>query len=415
MHPHVPNIEEYHVAWITALPTEFSAATAMLDEQYEHSVDTALYTLGRICWHNVVIVCLPAGHIGTTAAATTVLQMTLKFPALKVGLLIGVGAGVPSTGVDIRLGDVVISQPQRGYGGVVQYDFNKITPGGKHNPIGYLNGPPRILLSALTMLKARVMMGDTSITSHLEALEAFPSFSPATPTPDILFRADYEHIEGPTCEACRKDMAIERPKRGDGDMSIKLPKRVDQDIVLHYGIIASGNQVLRDGLTRDRLSTELGGVLCFEMEAAGLLNILPCIVIRGICDYGDSHKNKMWQPCAAGNAAACAKELLTYVPPFFSSKTSGSDRIERGPGTGKSPSRDSGDTIGEPSMKASTEKEQGAIFADPKQEVGIDGLQPLEELLGLRQLYPSSLRTLPPGLEYVKLIQYSLSHQLKNP
>ncbi|KAL4999228.1 nucleoside phosphorylase domain-containing protein [Aspergillus recurvatus] len=376
MHPQVPNIEDYHVAWITALPTEFSAATLMLDEQYEHGIDTASYTLGRIGWHNVVIVCLPAGHIGTTAAATTVQQMTLKFTALNVGFLIGVGAGVPSAGVDIRLGDVVISQPQRGFGGVVQYDFNKITPSGKHSPIGYLNGPPLSLLSALTMLKTKVMMGESSVASHLEALDAFPSFSQATPTPDVLFRADYDHIEGPTCESCRKDMAIERPKRGDENMSIKLPKRVDKDIFLHYGIIASGNQVIRDGLTRDRLSTELKGVLCFEMEAAGLLNILPCIVIRGICDYGDSHKNKTWQPCAAGNAAACAKELLAYVPPFSNSKKFSSDRIERGPGTGRSQSRDSGNIIAEPSMKTSTE-EQGIIFEDKKQEIGIDGFQPL--------------------------------------
>ena len=71
---------------------------------------------------------------------------------------------------------------------------------------------------------------------------------------------------------------------------------------------------MRDGITRDRVSSELGGVLCFEMEAAGLMNSFPCLVVRGICDYADSHKNKQWQPYAAGTAAVCAKEVLSAIP-----------------------------------------------------------------------------------------------------
>jgi hypothetical protein len=97
-------------------------------------------------------------------------------------------------------------------------------------------------------------------------------------------------------------------------MLIERTSRGSQEIVVHYGTIASGNQVMRDGVTRDRVSSELGGVLCFEMEAAGLMNNFPCLVIRGICDYADSHKNKRWQPYAAMTAAACAKELLSVIP-----------------------------------------------------------------------------------------------------
>ena len=72
---------------------------------------------------------------------------------------------------------------------------------------------------------------------------------------------------------------------------------------------------------RDTVSAELGGVLCFEMEAAGLMNKFPCLVIRGICDYADSHKNKKWQAYAAGTAAACAKEVLLVIPPAEVAKT----------------------------------------------------------------------------------------------
>lgn len=70
---------------------------------------------------------------------------------------------------------------------------------------------------------------------------------------------------------------------------------------------------MRNGLERDRISRELGGVLCFEMEAADLMKIFPCLVIRGICDYSDSHKNKDWQAYAAAVAAVYAKELLSEI------------------------------------------------------------------------------------------------------
>ena len=94
------------------------------------------------------------------------------------------------------------------------------------------------------------------------------------------------------------------------------PPRNDEvdDPMVHYGLIASANQVMKDALIRDRLSEEKG-VLCFEMEAAGLMNHFPCLVIRGICDYSDSHKNKEWQGYAAMTAAAYAKDVLSHVHP----------------------------------------------------------------------------------------------------
>jgi hypothetical protein len=49
------------------------------------------------------------------------------------------------------------------------------------------------------------------------------------------------------------------------------------------------------------------------MEAAGLMDDFPCLMVRGICDYADSHKNKYWQPYAAATAAAYAKELLHII------------------------------------------------------------------------------------------------------
>jgi len=90
--------------------------------------------------------------------------------------------------------------------------------------------------------------------------------------------------------------------------------RSSEESAIHYGLIASGDQVMRHGATRDRLRKELD-VLCFEMEAAGLMDSFPCLVIRGICDYAESHKNKRWQSYAAAAAAAAGygKELLNII------------------------------------------------------------------------------------------------------
>lgn len=119
---------------------------------------------------------------------------------------------------------------------------------------------------------------------------------------DLLFNAKYMHKEeGGTCAGCDKKQLVHRSDR---------PK--DKPII-HYGNIASGSGVIRDALKRDQLGKDLGAV-CFEMETAGLMDESQCLVIRGICDYSDSHKNKEWQRYAAAVAAAYAKELLGQVP-----------------------------------------------------------------------------------------------------
>ena len=66
-------------------------------------------------------------------------------------------------------------------------------------------------------------------------------------------------------------------------------------------------------MTRDKLAKE-HGILCFEMEAAGMMDVAQCLVIRGICDYADTHKTKRWQGYAAAVAAAYAKEILLLIP-----------------------------------------------------------------------------------------------------
>ncbi|KAJ5151145.1 kinesin light chain [Penicillium canariense] len=276
--------DAYTVGWVCALTDELTAAQEMLDEEHQdlasNSNDSNIYMLGCIGGHNVVLACLPAGQTGTNSAATVAIQMKTTFPAIRFGLMVGIGGGVPGKDADVRLGDIAVSQPANGHGGVVQYDFGKSTPSG-FKRTGFLNAPPPILLAAITKLRSNQDRGRGSLTPHLLKLSNLPKFSRDQAGTDVLFEAEYNHV-------------------GEGSF--------------HYGTIASGNQVMRDGVERDKVSSEFEGVLCFEMEAAGLMNNFPCLVIRGICDYSDSHKNKRWQPYAAGTAAAYAKELLLVIP-----------------------------------------------------------------------------------------------------
>jgi nucleoside phosphorylase len=289
----------------------------MLDEDYEalhHDANDNIYTLGRICEHNVVMACLPAGQTGTNSAAAVAVQMKSVFTSIRFGLMVGIGGGVPSV-EDIRLGDVVVSRPHNMYGGVVQYDFGKATPS-EFKRTGFLDSPPKILLNAVSNIQANQLIGRSGFSEYLSKLENRPAFTRQSVGADVLFQSDYNHVGGDGCEKCSKQRVVDRKPRAE-------------EIVVHYGIIASGNQVMRDAAERDKVSAELGGVLCFEMEAAGLMNSFPCLVIRGICDYADSHKNKKWQPYAAGTAAAYAKVVLSIIPAAEMAKSHTVDEIIR--------------------------------------------------------------------------------------
>jgi len=297
--------EDYTVGWVCALPVELAAVQEMLDEQHEtprtDAHNTNIYTCGRVGEHNVVIACLPEGQTGMNSAAAVAVQMKSAFTSTRFGLMVGIGGGVPSEEADVRLGDVVVSRPYKAHGGVVQYDSGKATPSGFERT-GSLNTPPTILLNAVANLRAKHIRGRYKLLEYFSKLDSLPEFGREAAGSDALFEANYNHEGGATCGKCSKDYLVARK-----------PRR--QEVVVHYGTIASGNQVMRDAVERDKVSAKLGGVLCFEMEAAGLMNSFPCLVIRGICDYADSHKNKKWQAYAAGTAAACAKEVLSVIPP----------------------------------------------------------------------------------------------------
>jgi nucleoside phosphorylase len=307
--------ESYNIGWIAALPIERAAAIALLNERHDepedfdqHRNDGNAYDWGKVGHHNVVIASLPAGVYGTTSAAITASHLLSSLPHIKIGLLVGIGGGIPRPGRDIRLGDVVVSQPDGKSGGVIQYDLGKAKTDSIWERKGSLNMPPTVLLSALARLQAEHELEDLQTAQLLEAMTTkFPrmktQYSFQGVDNDRLFPSTFKHSSGDTCDLCELSEQVVREKRESTDP------------VIHYGLIASGNTLVKDADTREnifKLAEE--ECLCVEMEAAGLANTFPCLVIRGICDYADSHKNDKWQRYASATAAAFAVELLKYVP-----------------------------------------------------------------------------------------------------
>ncbi|KAK4220622.1 hypothetical protein QBC38DRAFT_525549, partial [Podospora fimiseda] len=258
---------------------------------------------------------LVAGVYGTTTAATTTSDLLASLPFIRVGLLVGIDGGIarPDEGRDILLGDIVVSQPDRTTGGVCQYDLIKAKARGVRERKGFLRRPPTVLLNALSSIQADHELKDPKIPCFLEEMlknpkmgkrsKQNPGYAHQGLDNDRLFKASCDHVAGPDCWGCDKADEIQRDSRDTSEPEI------------HYGTIASGNMLVKDAATRDRIVADVGeNYICFEMEAAGLMNHFPCLVIRGICDYSDSHKNDRWQRYALATAAAYAKELLAYMP-----------------------------------------------------------------------------------------------------
>ncbi|KAF9889078.1 hypothetical protein FE257_008055 [Aspergillus nanangensis] len=278
--------DQYTVGWICALMTEYVAAQVFLEKRHSRPEtlspnDNNHYTLGEIGGHHIVIAVLPDGGYGTSSAAGVARDMVHSFPNGRFGLMVGIGGGVP-TKQDIRLGDIVVSSPGNGGGGL-------------------LAG-----LQAQYELEGHRLVEDIqSVIEHNTKLKH--KYARLYSESDRLYQSHFTHVGvswGSCAELCDESKLILRAKRTEEQ----------DDHAIHYGLIASGNRVIKDAMFRDKLAVEQD-VLCFEMEAAGLANHFPCLVIRGICDYADSHKCKEWQGYAAMMAAAYAEDVLRQIVP----------------------------------------------------------------------------------------------------
>ncbi|RKK08012.1 hypothetical protein BFJ68_g3461 [Fusarium oxysporum] len=307
----------FEIAIICALTLEADAIEALFDHHWEDDGlpfdkepgDPNAYSIGMIGRFNVVLAYMPG--IGKVNAATMAANCGKSFPSIKLALVVGICGIVPfGPAKDERiLGDVIISN------GVIQYDFGRRRPEDfirKDTLLDVLGRPNLEIRGVLAKLKAlRYRRRLTAkIECYLEILQQDQDLCAEYPgtTEDRLFEASYRHADNQrSCKqvGCNGEL-VSRSRLS----TIDVPLRP----AIHFGLIASGDTVMQSGEDRDRLaSTE--DVIAFEMEGAGVWDSFPCIIIKGGCDYADSHKSKVWQRYAAATAVACAKAFLDFWTP----------------------------------------------------------------------------------------------------
>ncbi|KAL5591087.1 hypothetical protein FOBRF1_014644 [Fusarium oxysporum] len=307
----------FEITIICALPLEADAIEALFDHHWDdvdppfdkEPGDPNAYSTGVIGRHNVVLSYMPG--MGVANAAAVASNCGKSFPGIKLALLVGVCGVVPFklNKDEIMLGDVIISD------GIVQYDYGRQLPDRFArkdtllDSLGRPNQEIRGVLAKLRSLRHRRQLS-AKIAEYLEVLRQEPELRAEYPgvTEDKLFEASYLHTEDQkSCEqlGCNGDLVL----RSRLETAGVLPTPA-----VHFGLMASGNSVMKSGKDRDRIATQ-EGVIAFEMEGAGVWDNFPCIMIKGACDYADSHKNKDWQRYAAAIAAACTKAFLGFWLP----------------------------------------------------------------------------------------------------
>ena len=306
---------DYLVAWVCALPIEVAAAKATLDRIHDkvppdpNLHDNNNYILGSLHGHNVVLAYPNVGVYGKTSVAGVATQLHASFKSVRLTLMIGIAGGVPDTKEDVRLGDIVVGKSTAGRPGIVQYDVNGERAEDRCIRGRALGQPIPLLLTATGKAETAAIFDESQMPQYISEIvrKDCIAFTHPGPEQDVVFEPNYDHTtiesEVDGCNECNPDRM--RPRQ----------PRETQDPIVHYGLIASGHHLMRHGATRDKLAHKQG-VLCFETEAAGLKDAAQYLVIRGICDYADSHSSKLWHAYAAVAAAAYAKEVLSFIPTF---------------------------------------------------------------------------------------------------
>ncbi|CAI7657219.1 unnamed protein product [Penicillium pancosmium] len=288
-----PPHTEFTIGWICVLKDEFRAAVSILDEKYDTAGlvraqgDRNHYVLGRVGMHNLMINLPPADTYGTGHAQTISINMR---------------SAAPSDKHDIRLGDVVLGTK------VVPYAHGRETDHG-FEQTGITRTTPRELLELITFMDERLWWQKVSLSESIEQIRERTDRGQTAflrPTRDRFYKASYIH-QGSVCDCLQPE----------SQQRVNLYPRKDREVhpvQVHRGTIGSDNHVMKNALRRDYIAQK-NNILCFEMEATGVMDVTPCLPIRGISDYSDGHKNDDWHPYAALAAAVCARELLLSVSP----------------------------------------------------------------------------------------------------
>ncbi|KAK3940345.1 phosphorylase superfamily [Diplogelasinospora grovesii] len=338
--------QDFTIAIVCALQLEYNAALLVFDEFWDKDgksygkadADDNIYRTGRIGYHNVVLTLL--SKRGKVSAAFAAAGLHTSFSELRLVLLAGICGGVPRAGGDeILLGDVVISKT------IVQYDFGRryanefVRKDTAEDNLCMPTGDVRGLLYMIEADRVRLRRQTANALRQLRIKAAQEGRPPSKykdpgPAQDRLFESSYghKHHVSPTC-ICSEDIGnsysvcqeartlsceelgcdakhlVARERLRPEEQSAHDASEEDREPAIHIGAVASGDTVMKSAPDRDRIA-EREGVIAFEMEGAGIWDRLPCIVVKGVCAYADSHRNKKWQDFAAATAASAARAIL---------------------------------------------------------------------------------------------------------
>ncbi|GKT43657.1 uncharacterized protein ColSpa_03838 [Colletotrichum spaethianum] len=349
-YPRPRRFEDFRIAIICALPREYDAAILAFDEIWNddgNGYEPALrqhsnHMLGRIGVHNVVLVLLP--NMGKVSAANETARLQSTYAGLELAILTGICGGVPSPGTEkeVLLGDVVISES------IVQYDLGRQYPSKfsrkdtVDDNLGRPNKNIRILLTVLETqlglneMQRELNQGLAQIRQKAIDAKYRCCYDRPAAEEDMLFEPDYPHKHrnqsycgcgvSTTCDeaisaSCEDLQCDHRRQVFRKRLESKRKRELGEEggianiheSRIHIGCIGSGDTVMKSGEHRDRVAAE-HGIVAFEMESAGVWDEFPCIIVKGVCDYADSHKHKKWQNFAAATAASATKALLQRYP-----------------------------------------------------------------------------------------------------
>ncbi|PNS21671.1 hypothetical protein CAC42_1525 [Sphaceloma murrayae] len=321
---------EVEIALFCALELEYDALHDLLERSWtnddlqwtKNEGDTNAYSRGILGGHEVVIVHLPG--IGVKDSTTAAVNLKRSFPKVRLAIVNGICGGVPmdqNGGRQIFLGDVLIST------GLVQHDYGTLLDHGvtRADSLADALARPGLELRSFLSLLQTTSAHKALIRSVTSTLQSHVLIKP-TPGTDQLYPAGYPHrhrLPGEFCEACEggndscsrareltcEDVGCEWWFANPRSARCTSSDGITSTPQVHFGRLGSGSAVIRSAVRRDEIAFR-DGLIGFEMEGAGVWDVLPCLVVKSVCDYADSHKTKTWQKYCAAAAAAAVKALL---------------------------------------------------------------------------------------------------------
>ncbi|KAL7912297.1 hypothetical protein GGI35DRAFT_311641 [Trichoderma velutinum] len=348
--------DEFEIAIVCTRALEFDAVCLLLDNFWDTDGDPFgrargdlnNYTTGCMSRYNIVVMLLCNSGKATAAGAAASLRSS--YPCIELIILVGICEGVPdANGEELLLGDVVISET------VIEYDLGTqhVVKFKKRDTLEDRHGRAnKNIRNFIANIKTELGYHriEEKAAAFLEQIQSRTSETkiatymyPGSAN-DILFKSTHyhRHYNSSQCvcaeynpdedfyAVCDDAGNLSCEQTGCELNALKVRDRIRQKNLLEnsgdlksaqtpsifFGCFGSGDTVFNSGAHRDSLA-KTHGIIAFEMEGAGIWDELPCIIVKGVSDYGDGHKTrswKEWQNFAAATAASVARALVERYP-----------------------------------------------------------------------------------------------------